>query len=157
MATKSDSSRNSFFFIINIGEKYNINIHRTLLYPWPKYVWNQAMANQFWMNKLITTAIQKDTLAWIILDPSWIAQPQPLWLVCKGKPFQLEANTIRVLFLEDAPHFIHGCLKIPMEVKGKTSSICIQRMEVGHSHLNIRYAPLSLMTSYMPAWMGRGI
>ncbi len=44
-------------------------------------------------------AKNRKTLAWLIVDTNWIGKPHPMWLACRGKPFQIKAANIRALLL----------------------------------------------------------
>jgi hypothetical protein len=155
LATKDPRSKSWFAHIRKIGDKYGINIDRAMTYPWPKYAWKRhvnTLVTHHWLSTLTLEAERRTTLAWLILDPSWIGRPHPLWQACKGKPFQVEAAAVRALLLtgryglqadrvhftkqetspicplcqleeEDAVHFCTACPTIVEDVKAKVTDL----------------------------------
>ena len=98
LAVKDDVSKSWFSRVNTLGALYHINIHQAISNPWPKVVWkrhvNQLIWNH-WLDTLTSQAMNMSTLEWLILHPSWIGKPHPLWLACRGNTFQVQAAATR--------------------------------------------------------------
>jgi hypothetical protein len=167
--------------IRRLGVKYGISVDRAMMYPLPKYAWKLHVNNlitQHWLVDLTLEARQKKTLDWLILDPSWIGHPHPLWWACRGKPFQVEAAAVRALLLtgryglqadrvhytkqesnpicllcqteeENAVHFCILCPIITEDVKSKVSDLLAMYTSVGQRPPK---SPLETTSAILNGW-----
>ncbi len=102
LAMKDEHSHSWLAYTRSIGERYGIPLHESLLHPWPKLTWKkyvQITVDSYWYEKRSMAVEHKTSLKWLIPLPTCIKGPHPLWLVCEGSQYHIQAATTRARML----------------------------------------------------------
>ena len=102
LAVKGRASKSWFAQISDLGAQYNIDVSHSLLYPIPKPTWKKHVKTrvvEHWEIRLRQGIAHKSTLRWLILQQNPASCPHQLWQACRGKPYQVEAASIRARLL----------------------------------------------------------
>ena len=94
LAMKTSKSNSWFAQVARVAEKYEIDIHHALLYPWPKPAWKEYLKGVIyhtWKAEMLTKASSMSSLKWWIVGDNNIK----VWNACKGRKHIVEAAMIR--------------------------------------------------------------
>jgi hypothetical protein len=82
IAVRDDNSRSWFSMVVKIAEEYNINVHKQILYPWPKLAWKRHIKEEIQnsaLAKLKEDAGTKSSLGWMIIPDNPPLKTHPIW------------------------------------------------------------------------------
>ena len=102
LACKDPKSRSWFCQAVRIGSRYGVCIPSLFRNPWPKLAWKkhvQLLVKELWSNEISTSARTKSTLNMLLWEEDWAGKTHPIWRTCRGKPFQVQAATVRAKML----------------------------------------------------------
>jgi hypothetical protein len=86
--------------LLEIGNKYGIDIHQQILVPWPKPLWKRhikTVVTEFTHEELVKNAAGKSSLKWLITSSH--RQTHPVWQFSGGNTRSLDSANIRARML----------------------------------------------------------
>ena len=99
LAMRADSKASWLTLVTSLGEKYNINIHKQLLYPWTKTLWKRFIRNtikEHCHDGLRKSAIGKTSLEYLCVNENF-PNIHPTWEYTKH--YRIPASIVRVRML----------------------------------------------------------
>ena len=98
-----DNSKNSWINLVtSIGEKYNIDIHKQMQFPWPKQAWKIYIKNTITEQNreyLLSSAADKSSLKWMIMEDHNLNKVHPIWQLAGCNSTFLQSAHTRVKML----------------------------------------------------------
>ena len=77
----TDNSKNSWIKLVTyIGEKYNINIHKQMQFPWLKQARKiKNTITEQSQGDLLNSAVGKTSLRWLVMEDRNMTEVHPIW------------------------------------------------------------------------------
>ena len=81
MALKERHSKSWFRRVLDIGDKYGLDLQPIILHPWPKLSWKahvKLLVTQLWLRNMAEEAETRSTLSWLLIHECWLGRIHPL-------------------------------------------------------------------------------
>ena len=151
-----DTHKNSWITLLTqIGEKYNIQLDKQILFPWPKNIWKKYIRQTIKetnIHELSCSAGNKSSLKWLVLE-KMNTEVHPIWQTAPHSWKGNEAANVRARMLIGR----YKTEKLLHKFKLKSSSICslCKEGEEGTCHMitrcrataHIREEPIKKITA----------
>ena len=131
-----DTHKNSWItLLIQIGEKYSIQLDKQILFPWPKNIWKKYIQQTIKgtnIHELSCSAENKSSLKWLVLE-KMNTEVHPIWQSAPNSGRGNEAANVRARMLIGR----YKTEKLLHKFKLKNKSICSLCMdeEEGNCHM----------------------